>query len=265
MNPRLFIAALTLIALAQPSSAHISFKTRDLGTFDGTSAVSVTIDNQTVPNNSGWADGTYPALADSHKVRAFRFTLSAPATITLAVAAHPAATDKSIGGLLPAFSLYAGLPHLPPEALDYDRAPITSAWLATLAAPQPKIGAFDALHTFRIGNDTSQPSAGGSYDFSALSTLTFVGYAADGSPANLGTGSGATGDGQPDGRTTGTWQLPAGSYTVFVGGADHAHREKSGLGYGIAVTLKITPPPATAASAVQNSHKPAAYQENGKP
>ena len=256
MKPRTFLAALALLASSLPASAHISFKTRDLGAFDGTSVLSVTIDNQTVPNNSGWADGAFPALADSHKVRAFRFTLAAPATITLAVAAHPSATDKSIGGLLPAFTLYAGLPHLPPDALDYDRAPITSAWLATLAAPQPKIGAFDALHTFRIGNDTSQPSAGGSYDFSALSTLTFVGYAADGTPANLGTGSGATGDGLADGRVTGTWPLPAGSYTLFIGGADHAHREKSGVGYGVSVTLSIVPPFANAN--IAPAHKPKA-------
>lgn len=264
MKPRTFLTALALLASVLPASAHISFKTRDLGTFDGTSSVSVTIDNQTVPNNSGWADGTFPALADSHKVRAFRFTLAAPATITLAVAANPAATDKSIGGLLPAFSLYAGLPHLPPDALDYDRAPITSAWLATLAAPQPKIGAFDALHTFRIGSDAAKPAGTGGYDFSALSTLTFIGYVADGGPANLGEGSGATGDGAADGRVTGTWQLPAGSYTVFVGGADHAYREKSGVGYGVAVTLKIVAPPA-AASAAHNSHKPAAAQDSAKP
>ncbi len=245
MKPRTFLAAVALLAATLPASAHISFKTRDLGSFDGTSAVSVTIDNQTVPNNSGWADGTFPALADSHKVRAFRFTLAAPATITLAVTAHPAATETSLGGLLPAFTLYAGLPHLPPEALDFDRSPITSAWLATLAAPQPKTGAFDALHTFRIGSDAAKPTETGGYDFSSLSTLTFIGYAADGGPANLGEGSGANGDGPADGRATGTWQLPAGSYTVFVGGADHAHREESGSGYGVAVTLKIILPPTT--------------------
>jgi len=240
------LPALALLASALPASAHLSFRGRDLGSFDGASAVSVTLDNQTVPNNSGWADGTFPALADSHKVRPFRFTLAAPAAVTLTVAA------RAGENFLPAFSLYSGLPHLPPAPLDYDSAPVTSAWLATLGGPQPKAGAFDALHTFRIGNDAATPAADGSYDFDALSTLVFIGCAADGGPANLGPGSGATGDGHADGRVSGTWQLPAGSYTLFVGGADHAHRETSGKNYGVAVTLKITPPASAAMSAMHH-------------
>ncbi|EIQ01672.1 hypothetical protein OpiT1DRAFT_00245 [Opitutaceae bacterium TAV1] len=253
MKPPFFFSTLILLATALPASAHLSFRGRDLGSFDGTSTVSVIIDNQTVANNSGWADGTFETLADSHKVRPYRFTLAAPAAVMITVSAHAAATDQSAGGLLPGFSLYAGLPHLPPDPLDYDGSPVTLAWLASLGGTQPKHGAFDALRSFRIGNDAAT-ATNGSFDFAALSTLAFIGYAADGGPANLGEDSGATGDGTADGQVSGSWQLPAGSYTLFVGGADHAHRENSGSGYGVAVTLRIAPPAGDAPAATHHPH-----------
>jgi hypothetical protein len=222
------------LLVAGSAQAHISYGGRDFGDFDGLAAASVTISNQAVGGNHGWADATDADLGDSHRARAFRFSLDNPADVTLSVVANPTATSTSVGGLLPGFSVYEGLAHLAPAALDHDFSDASAAYLASLPGP-PKEGAWNALDDFTIGNDEG-----------ALSTFAFVGYGVDGDAANFGTTPGIVGDGAADGSISKTFRLDAGSYSIFLGGADYA----SQLGwsatqppFGLAVTLSVAPVP----------------------
>ncbi len=74
----------------------------------------VTITNQTVTGNYGWADAADGVLDDSHRGRAFLFRLENPAFVNLTVSANPNATTNSIGGCTPAFSVYSGLAGVAP-------------------------------------------------------------------------------------------------------------------------------------------------------
>jgi hypothetical protein len=158
----------------------------------------------------GWAAGTDDDFARQDDQRYLRFTLDAPMTITISITA----TDPA--HFLPAFSLYAGLGHglATPSFLDYDGAAITQQYLQSLGGTQPKAGAFDALHTWKIANDPAT-------SFADLATLTYVGHAADGTSANFGLAAGINGDGVTDGFVTGTFSLAAGEYTLVVGGANY--------------------------------------------
>ena len=66
------IASAALLLMSGTASAHISYgsgaTTRDFGVVVP-NAAPVTIVNQTVTGNYGWADGTDADNADSHKVR----------------------------------------------------------------------------------------------------------------------------------------------------------------------------------------------------
>ena len=75
-------AAATLLLVSGTASAHISYSGRDFGTVVP-NAAPVTIANQTVTSNYGWADATDADNADSHKVRYYRFNLAAPAYVTI--------------------------------------------------------------------------------------------------------------------------------------------------------------------------------------
>lgn len=158
----------------------------------------------------GWAAGTDNDFARQDDQRYLRFTLDVPMTITISITA----TDPT--HFLPAFSLYAGVGHALVNSTfpDYDGAAITQQYLQSLGGVQPKAGAFDALHTWKIAND---PAA----SFADLATLTYVGHAADGTPANFGSAIGINGDGMTDGFVTGTFFLAAGEYTLVVGGANY--------------------------------------------
>lgn len=65
-----------------PALAHVGYGGRNFGTFDGTYATS-TLGNQAVTGNYGWIDGTDPDYDDSHKLRAYRFTLLESSDVTL--------------------------------------------------------------------------------------------------------------------------------------------------------------------------------------
>lgn len=215
-------AAFLLGALS--ASAHIGYGGRDFGTLVP-NASPVTITNQTVTGNYGWADGTDDDFADSHGLRAFRFTLSEPALVTITFSGSTNATSGTLrdGSLKPGFSVYRGLANLPPRpeghSADYDTSAISLAYLATLPAPAKK-GVFRSLATWRVGGDFQQ---GPDFDFedqaTGLSTFTFMGYAVDGDASLFGNVPGIIGDGNADGTVTGTFQLEAGDYSIFVGGA----------------------------------------------
>ena len=115
---------------------------------------------------------------------------------------------------------------------------ITLSYLATLGGTQPKNGAFNALDTWKIGNDEGTT-------FADLSTLTYLGNAADGTSSNFGGAAGANGDGLADGAVQQSFWLPAGDYTLVIGGADVSGSDLTGT-YGINASLAVIPEPSAA-------------------
>jgi hypothetical protein len=224
------------------AQAHLTYSGRDLGVFSGLTNASATITNQTVIGNYGWADAADGVLGDSHRGRAFRFRLDNPAFVNVTVSANPNATTNSLGDLTPAFSVYSGFaaisPFPPtqtdaPSSADHDGTPASIAW-RTLWVKQhldpeatdeaPTDGCWNALGDFKIGGDGDLAG-----DISQLSTLTYKGAAA------------AT-----TGRTvTGSLSLPAGDYTIIVGGNDLANKtaNTAASARGISLALTVTPTP----------------------
>jgi hypothetical protein len=263
------IATGSLIALslliARPASAHTTYGgvARNLGPnvetvpgsgvfnlpgmISGATAASPyfkTITNQVVTSDHGWASGTNPQFGDAHHVRAFRFALAEAGLATISVAAAPSRGTASALGpvpIHPAFSLYSGL--LSSGSADYDTALITLAYLQTLGAPQPRAGALNSLGDWKMGNDASLPDGFGNYDFSELSSLTYIGNAADGTSANFGNAPGINGDGISDGFVQSSFALPAGDYTLIIGGADI--NGSNGLTFGIDASLSVIPEPSS--------------------
>lgn len=240
-------AALFLVALST-ASAHIGYTGRDFGTYSGTDLTS-TIMNQRVSGEHGWADATDANLGDTHKTRAFRFSLTTNAWVTLSFQG----LAYTSGGLsysalaLPAFSLYRGVA----AASTHDFSAISSAWRDATYGTNATEGSLNALGDWKIGNDSGTT-------FADLSSFTYIGNAADGSSANYGTpapsltltdGSNVpngtiNGDGNADGVVSGSFYLSAGDYSVFVGGANYAG-VNTNTSYGIQGTFTAVPEPST--------------------
>lgn len=242
-NGGLLTLAASLLAMAS-AQAHISYSGRDFGSFSGLTNGTKTITNQAVTSNYGWADAADGILGDSHKGRAFRFHLDNTAIVTLTVAANAGATATSRGDLTPAFSIYSGLAGIAPfppsqttnaPSADHDFGEASVLWRiwwvqqnidpnATTEAPTD--GNWNAVGDWKIGGDGDLPG-----DFSQLSSFTYKGSASS-------TTSG--------GSVTGKLVLPAGDYTVFIGGNDIANKtsDTAALARGIAATLEVTPAPA---------------------
>lgn len=202
------------------------------------------ITNQTVSSSFGWAAGTRAEFGDAHRIRAFRFTLAEAGYATIQVQADASrGTSAGVAGM-PAFSLYSGM--LSTGSPDYDTAAITSAYLATLDGPS-KAGAFHALGDWKMGNDASLPDGLGNYDLNELSSLTYLGNAADGTSDHFGFATGIQGDGLADHAVEGSFWLAAGEYTVIVGGAEiGALSEGPFQTYGVDVSLTVIPEPSSA-------------------
>jgi hypothetical protein len=240
-------AALFLGALST-ASAHIGYTGRDFGTYSGTDLTS-TITNQRVSGEHGWADATDANLGDTHKTRAFRFSLTTNAWVTLSFQG----LAYTSGGLsysalaLPAFSLYRGVA----AASTHDFSAISSAWRDATYGTNATEGSLNALGDWKIGNDSGTT-------FADLSSFTYIGNAADGTSANYGTpapsltltdGSNVpngtiNGDGNADGVVSGSFYLSAGDYSVFVGGANYAG-VNTNTSYGIQGTFTAVPEPST--------------------
>ena len=236
--------ASALLLGAQFASAHVTYTGRDFGTFAGTGAEApVTINGQTVSSAFGWADGTDDDFADSHRTRAFRFTLTHTAVVTFRV------QGVTVGGstplVHPAFSIFQGICHVSPSVADHDGTQITLDYLNSLPGPSPKDGAFRSLTDWKVGNDPVYNTAGDPLSGEAipatLSSLTYVGHKADGTSDNYGTAPGIDGDGVADGIVTATFTLPAGLYSIHVGGGDYAAIAPSPFPtFGITTTLTVT-------------------------
>jgi hypothetical protein len=89
----------------------------------------------------------------------------------------------------------------------------------------PTDGGWNALGDWKIGGDGDLPG-----DFAQLSSFTYTGSAAS-------TNSG--------GIVSGSFTLPAGDNTVFVGGNDIDNKTSGTAlsGYGVSVTFSVTPAP----------------------
>jgi hypothetical protein len=204
------LSGTALLMSAVTASAHVGYSGRDFGTIVP-NAPAVTISNQSVTSNYGWADGTDEDFGDSHKVRPYRFTLAAPAFVTLTFSGSTNGGTKD-GSIKPGVSVYQGLAHLAPitnapGSADYDYSAISQAYLATLSGVA-KEGAFRALTDWRMGGDNQ---TGPTFDFEAvdgLSTFTYKGHAVDGDSALYGAGAGIAGDGNADGTVTLSLALP---------------------------------------------------------
>lgn len=225
-----FIAGVAALACA-PAWSHVSYTGRDFGTFTGITNGSVTIANQAVPGNFGWADATDADWGDSHKARWFKFTLDNAADVTITAAAKADATSTSLGGLVPAFSLYQGLAPITVDtegmsSLSYDTSVSSMAWRATL--PFAVEGVWNAQGDFKIGNDAG-----------VLGDLIHVGHSAD--------GTGAFGDGSANGITSATFRLAAGTYSLIIGGnvydAQNAGAPGNSGNFGLSATLSVSAVP----------------------
>lgn len=243
--------------------AHLTYSGRDLGVFSGLTNVSKTITNQTVTSNYGWADAADGVLGDTHRGRAFRFRLENPAFIILTVSANPNATTNSIGGLTPAFSVYSGLagvaPFPPtqttlPSGADHDGTEASLAWRAAwvrqnldpnATSEAPTDGCWNALGDFKIGGDGDLPG-----DFLQLSSFAYRGSAA--------ATSGNT--------VTGSLFLPAGDYTIMIGGNDIASKtsDTAHLAHGISATLSVAPNPIASVSSKVFVARPTGITGNWK-
>lgn len=235
--------AVCLIA-GNVARAHVSYSGRDFGAYSGLTNGSKTITNQTVTGNYGWADAADGVLGDSHRGRAFRFHLDNSALVSLTVSSNASATTNSLGGLNPAFSIYSGLAAIAPFApsqttnavsADHDFSAASVAWriwwiqqnLNPSATDELATdGSWNALGDWKIGGDGDLPG-----DFSQLSSFSYKGSAAATGGANT---------------VSGSFALPAGDYTIFIGGNDITNKT-SGTAlspYGIAATFSVSPPPA---------------------
>jgi len=236
MKTNTIATAFSIIVLSNSSRvlAHTTYggSVRDLGTVTGASVTPYfkTITNQTVTSDFGWAAGTSPLFGDAHDIKAYRFTLAEAGLATISVSS--ANRGSGLGTFYPAFSLYSGLLHTNGIS-DYDTAAVTQQYLLGLGDPQPRRGAFDALHTWKIGNDAGE-----------LSTLSYLGNAADGTASIFGAASGINGDGSANGMVTASFWLPAGDYSIMIGGANVSGTDETGT-YGIDVAMSVIPEPSS--------------------
>ena len=245
---KLTLGLISLISIAASASAHVSYTGRNFGTYSGTD-LTTTITNQYVTSDYGWADATDADLGDTHKTRAFKFSLTTDAWVTLTFSglAYTVGANNYTALALPAFSVYSGLA----AASTHDASAISVAWRNDYYGTNATEGSLNALGDWKIGVD-------GQTNFSQLSSLTYIGNAADGTSANYGIPAASltlangtvvrndviNGDGNADGIVTGSFYLAAGDYSVFVGGANY-YGTATNTPYGIQGTFTAVPEPST--------------------
>lgn len=251
----LSLQAALFVAAVSTASAHISYTDRDFGTYSGTDLTS-TITNQNVSSDYGWADATDANLGDTHKTRAFRFSLTTNAWVTLSFQGLAYSTTSTNGTTsytalaLPAFSLYRGLANTN-SPRDHDGSAISTTWRNTTYGTNATEGNLNALGDWKIGADLET-------NFSQLSSFTYIGNAASGTTNNYGIPAASltlangtivpnaaiNGNGNTNGTVSGSFYLGAGDYSVFVGGANYAGTNTN-TSYGIQGTFTGVPEPST--------------------
>lgn len=236
------IAVCLILAFNQKVRAHIGYNGRDFGVYTGGDTYqtksAITVSN--ISSDFGWAAATDANFGDSHRTRAFRFNLASPGVVILSV--------QGGVGLLPGVSLYGGLAHLSPFQGSHDAAALSQQYLAGTPGPI-KVGSLNALGSWAIGNDPTyaiqtDPLSEVIYQAS-MRYFDYIGNVADGTSANFGATAGIHGDGVADGFVTGTFHLPAGDYSFFVGGANLASESPGPTwnSYGATVSVTVIPEP----------------------
>jgi len=237
----LTIISIAFLATLSTVSAHIGYTGRDFGVFSVTGSESpVLINSNTATGNYGWASGTDANLGDSHKLRAFKFTLLNTGVVTLEIQGLDIIkSGVPVSALAhPGFSIYNGLAHLPPAAADHDASFISTLYNDTTYGAGNWQGSFNALGDWKIGSDDGST-------FADLSSFTYVGNAADGSASNYGNASGIHGDGVADNYVKASFVLGPGDYSIFVGGGDIAGISTSSYAFNSALSVGVVPEPST--------------------
>lgn len=274
------------MACYSSASAHVSVsgnRTFNAGNpIDGATFVN---DVRTVSSSFGWADATDADWGDSHRTTAFKFTLATVQTVTIRVERRDFVGQTGANfSLLPGFSLFQT-----PLWVNstHDTGPATRAYLTGLFGTTATGESFVDTNTngvWNVGEAFTDGNGNGVYDgpgidgsgkkgaFRALDPWkifhdsvggaemnmnTVIGHAADGTSANFGNAAGINGDGVADGLVSATFDLAAGDYYLFVGGANYFAQltEAPVFGvssnafptYGIAVTVSAVPEPTTLA------------------
>lgn len=258
-------------AVASVGHAHIGYTNRNFGTlYNG---FNVTIANQTVSGNYGWADASDQSLAfdtsyaswhtvdsasytstsfkdgvdnlyfgDSHKGKAFRFTLTSTLSVTVTATSKANATTTSVGGLAAGFSIYKGLAAISPfpagqTSADHDFAAASQAWRASQVQAATGNNAYDYFATQGSWNALGNWYIGGDGDVAGNpSKLSFFQYV----------GSAATT--VHDGSASRTLTLGPGDYTIFVGGDDITAKSQADSlkVYGVSLNVTAVPEPQAA-------------------
>ena len=235
-----------MILTGSSLKAHISYSagtTRDLGTFSVTGLESAVTKSNIVTSNFGWSSGTDANLGDTHYLRGLRFTLLNSGLVTIKVEGLAVGSVTALSN--PGFSLYKGLAHVAPAQLDHDTSVISEAYNNATYGVDNWQGSFNALGDWRIGNDAG-------VTFADLSSFTYVGNAADGTSALLGTAPGINGDGNADGTLSRSFALSAGDYSIFVGGAEYFGSSNTAAGvsgrnfaFNTTLSVAVIPEPST--------------------
>lgn len=242
------------------ASAHISYSGRNFGSLV-INGPAVSNASQTISSAFGWADGTDADWGDSHRGRFYRFTLTNSASVTISAQRTTNGTGAA-GTFLPAISLFSGLGQSASGEGVYvevvtndvtnlvfraEQAAHDSATLSVTSRPGGTEGSFRALTSWSIGNDDTYVIAGnptsGVLIASRLATFTYIGHGADGGTNGYGSAIGILGDGNADGWVTASFDnLPAGEYSIFIGGANYAKQvDEPGPTfptYGVAVSVR---------------------------
>lgn len=213
---RSYIKSALLLALSifgsLTAQAHVTYSGRDFGTLDAAGTTSKTINGQAVSTKFGWADGADVDWGDSHRMKPYSLHLNTASYVTITFTGVSGGTGTGL--LFPGFSVYGGLAHTSAQGLDHDFSSISQAWLAATQVGYHE-ACFNALGDWKIGSDAGT-------SFADLTSFTFYGYAVDGTAANFGNSPGVVGDGNADHTVTGTFYLPAGDYTIMLGGAEYS-------------------------------------------
>lgn len=267
------IAAVAAALSAVPASAHISYSGRDFGAINGNS---VTISNQTVTSNFGWADASDQSLAfdpnyaawhavdsasytsstfttgvdnlyfgDSHKGKAYRFHLNSTQTLSISETANAGATGSSVGGLTPAFSIYLGLAAISPfpatqtalpSSADHDFAAASQTWRTGQVQAVSGNGSLNYWATQGSWNALGNWSIGGDGDLPGAAGQLSTFQYVGSAAANVA-----------NGVASGTFTLGPGDYTIFVGGNDIMAKSQADSlkAYGVSLTVAAVPEPET--------------------
>ncbi len=239
-----FFSLLALFCVGMTSAqAHLSYTGRDFGSFcpcceTNSNNLTVTIPTNSVKTDHGWAGATTSRYGDSHKLRAFRFSLESEALVQITIRGNAFGSNPALQ--YPAFSVYSGLAHVRPDNLDHDYSAVSSNYMNTTFGSGNWDGCFNPLGNWMIGNDDR--STNGTNIPASLSSFTYIGNAADGTSTNYGTNPLIRGDGIADGTVTRVFKLPIGNYTIMVGDANFSGTNLTTT-YGFDATLELSDVP----------------------